>query len=499
MKLSKIMAGTGATRSRGPAGDPNVRAVICDSRSASEGSLFFALPGVKANGVEFARSAIARGAVAIVTERALTLPDALVFTVPNARRAMAVAAANFHGRPAGGLTLLGVTGTNGKTTTTYLVEAMLRAAGESAGVIGTVSYRFAGKELPAPHTTPESTQLQALLAEMKLAGTTTVVMEVSSHALQQDRVFGLSFTSSAFTNLTRDHLDFHGDMESYFAAKRKLFMEQTAGSSTINADDAWGVRLIDELTREGRTAWGFSASGNMADLMVRDATWTLDGCRGTLVTPRGEAPLVSRLVGQHNLENLLTATGLVLGAGFPLDAVTRGMASLENVPGRLERIEKGGVHLFVDYAHTDDALTRALSALRPLTRGRLFCVFGCGGDRDRGKRTLMAEAAGKASDVVIVTSDNPRTEHPQAIINEILPGFGKIALAQITPAEAKKGKRGYLVELDRREAIDRVVSLAKDGDVILLAGKGHEDYQVIGTEKLHFDDREEARRALGVV
>ncbi len=399
---------------------------------------------------------------------------------------MATAAANFWGRPANAMSLLGVTGTNGKTTTTYLVEAMLAAAGERPGVVGTVNYRFAGREVPAPNTTPESTALQELLAQMKDAGTTSVVMEVSSHALAQDRVHGLSYTSAAFTNLTRDHLDYHGDMEGYFAAKRRLFFELLAGPATVNADDPFGLRLLDELGREGRTAWGFSSRGTVADLHVRDAVTTIDGMSGTLVTPRGEAPFRTALVGGHNLENILTATGLVLGAAFDLKDVLRGIEALENVPGRLERVSARGINVFVDYAHSDDALARALAALRPLTKGRLITMFGCGGDRDQGKRPLMGEAAARGSDIVVVTSDNPRTEDAQAIIEAILPGV------------ARGGVREQHVEADRRKAIDLAIGLARPGDVVLLAGKGHEDYQIVGTTKHHFDDREEARRALGV-
>ncbi|HEY3447321.1 MAG TPA: UDP-N-acetylmuramoyl-L-alanyl-D-glutamate--2,6-diaminopimelate ligase [Myxococcales bacterium] len=487
MKLSAVMAGTDAKRVAGPSGDPEIRRVTCDSRQVEPGSLFFALAGAKADGSQFAREAVKKGAVAVVSEKAIEgLGDAQAFEAPNGRRAMAVAAANFFGRPANAMTLLGVTGTNGKTTTTYLVESILAAAGEKPGVVGTVSYRFGGKEIPAPNTTPESTALQELLAQMKAAGTTSVVMEVSSHALAQERAHGLSFTSAAFTNLTRDHLDYHLDMESYFAAKRRLFFELLAGPATINTDDSWGQRLLDELGREGRTAWGFSASGRTADLYVRDCKTSIEGMQGTLVTPRGESPFKTRLVGAHNLENILTAAGLALGAAFDLKDIVKGIEALSNVPGRLERVSGKGIHVFVDYAHSDDALTRALAALRPLTTGKLVAVFGCGGDRDKGKRPMMGEAAGKGSDLAIVTSDNPRTEDPQAILEAILPGL------------AKAGAKGFKVEPDRRKAIELAVSLTRPGDVILLAGKGHEDYQIVGTTKHHFDDREEARRALGV-
>jgi len=497
MKLSEVVRGAGTRQVGGPQGEREIARVTCDSRQVVPGALFFALQGAKADGARFVRDACERGAAALVSDRPLEgLPENVVaLQADHPRRAMATAAANFYGRPSRAMTMLGVTGTNGKTTTTYLVEAMLAAAGERPGVVGTVSYRFAGRELEAPNTTPESTALQALLAQMRDAGTTAVVMEVSSHALAQERAHGISFTSAAFTNLTRDHLDYHADMEDYFAAKRRLFTELCAGPATVNADDAYGERLLDELSREGRVAWGFSAS-HPADLYVEDVHTSIEGMQGTLVTPRGQVAFETRLVGAHNLENILTAAGLVLAAGFEPAHVAQGIAALKNVPGRLERIAGRGINLFVDYAHTDDALTRALAALRPLCTGRLLCVFGCGGDRDGGKRPLMGEAAARGSDLVVVTNDNPRTEQPQAIIDAILPGLVRAGARELSLEEARQGGRGYLVRPERREAIRLAVSLAAPGDVVLVAGKGHEDYQIVGREKLHFDDREEARLAL---
>ncbi len=499
MKLSEVMAGVEARRVAGPGQDPDIAAVTCDSREVVPGALFFALAGAKADGAQFAKAAAERGAAAVASEKPIEgLPESVAqVQVRSGRQAMAVAAANFFGRPGSEMTLLGVTGTNGKTTVTYLVEAMLEAAGEVPGVVGTVSYRYAGKTLPAPNTTPESTALQALLSRMRDAGTTAVTLEVSSHALAQERAHGLSFTSAAFTNLTRDHLDYHQTLEDYFQAKRKLLVELCSGPCVVNADDAHGQRLLDELAREGRTAWGFSASGRAAELTVRDLRLSLEGFAGQLVTPRGEAPVKSALVGAHNVENLLAAAGLLLGAGFPLDAVIQGAAALSCVPGRLERVSGRGVSAFVDYAHTDDALVHALGALRPLTAGRLLCVFGCGGDRDKGKRPMMGEAAARGADLAVVTSDNPRTESPAAILEQILPGLANAGARRLTPAEALGGAKGFLVEPDRRKAIALAASLAKPGDALLIAGKGHEDYQIIGDVKHPFDDREEARRVLG--
>jgi UDP-N-acetylmuramoyl-L-alanyl-D-glutamate--2,6-diaminopimelate ligase len=500
MRLSKIMEGVGASRMAGPPGDPEIDLVTCDSRRAGNAALFFALPGTKADGTAYAREAVERGAVAVVAERPIEglPPGVIAIQAPNGRRAMAMAAANFHGRPASAMTVLGVTGTKGKTTTTFLAEAMLAAAGEHPGLIGTVSYRYAGRSLPAPNTTPESTELHALLAQMRESGTTSVAMEVSSHALAQDRVWGLSFTSAAFTNLTRDHLDYHRDMEDYFCAKRRLLVEMCTGPAVLNGDDPYGVRLADELVREGRPTWRFSVESRSAELWADETRFSVDGIEGTLNTPRGRAAFRTSLIGSHNLQNVLTAAGLVLGAGFGLEAVVKGIGSLTSVPGRLEQVGGQKFRVFVDYAHTDDALRRTLAALRPFTRGRLICVFGCGGDRDRGKRPMMGEAAGRASELIIVTSDNPRTEEPAAIAGEILPGLAKAGSALLSMQQARAGERGCLLELDRRKAIEMAVACARPGDVVLIAGKGHESTQIVGSEKRRFDDREEARRALGI-
>ena len=496
MKLSAIIAGTGA---RGDVGtDPDVSRVTGDSREVGPGAVFFALPGSRADGHDFAAEAARRGAVAIVAERAVACAPALLLLAPSARRAMAVAAANFHGRPADRLRVAGVTGTNGKTTITYLVEACAREAGIPTGVIGTVTHRFPGVERPASHTTPESTAVQALLAEMRDAGAKLAVMEVSSHALAQERVAAIRFAAAGFTNLTRDHLDFHGDMESYFAAKRRLFAEHLVegGVAVVNARDPWGARLADQLG-PGRRVWRYGTRAEDA-LRAEDVDLGLEGIRARFVTPAGAFEIRSPLVGAHNVENLLCAAGLALALGIPPDAVARALSSSPGAPGRLERIDGRGIAVFVDYAHTDDALVRALAALRAASPRRLLCVFGCGGDRDHGKRPLMGRAAGDAADLVVVTSDNPRTEDPDAIIAEIVPGVETAGLGRLTPAAARDGARGYVVVPDRRAAIALAVAVARAGDAVLVAGKGHEDYQIVGTEKRHLSDREEARRALGL-
>jgi len=498
MRLSEIIAGSGATLPAG-APDPDVTAVVHDSRKVIPGALFVCLPGQKVDGHTFAAGAVASGAAAVIGERPLDLPvPALV--APSARAALARAAANLHGNPADRLVLAGITGTNGKTTVTYLYEAIAEAARLRCGVIGTVNYRYAGRVLPADHTTPESVELQALLAGMVDAGCTSAVMEVSSHALAQDRVLGLSFAAAAFTNLTRDHLDFHQDMERYFAAKARLFREhlRPGAIAVVNGDDPYGRRLHEELAAAGVTCWRFSLEDPHAELSVRDVEIGIGGIAATLVTPRGDAKIRSPLVGAHNLQNLLTAAGLGLAAGLPISAVAEGLTKSGGAPGRLERVDgPGGVVAFVDYAHTDDALRRACAALREVAPGRLITVFGCGGDRDKGKRPLMGEVAGRGSDLAVVTSDNPRTEDPARIVEMIVPGVERAGRRRLSPDEARAGADGFVVEVDRRRAIDLAAACAKPGDVILVAGKGHEDYQILGTAKIHFDDREEARRALG--
>ena len=497
MTLSKVIDGTGAM---GPLGaDPQVVRVTGDSREVEPGTVFFALPGAKADGHDFAAEAARRGAVAVVAERRVECAPALLLLAPSARRAMAVAAANLHGRPGDALQLAGVTGTNGKTTVTYLVEACARAAALPIGVMGTVTHRFPGVVRAASHTTPESTTIQALLAEMREAGAKAAVLEVSSHALAQERVAGMRFTVAGFTNLTRDHLDYHGDMDAYFAAKRRLFSEHLApgGTAVVNVQDRWGVKLADELG-PGRRLWrcGTRAGDALRPLAVRAG---LDGIEARFASPAGDLALRSPLVGAHNVDNLLIAAGMALALGLPPGAVERGLSECAGAPGRLERIAARGVNVFVDYAHTDDALARTLAALRALSPRRLVCVFGCGGDRDRGKRPLMGQAAGRGADLVVVTSDNPRTEDPGAVIAEIVPGLSAAGVAPLDRAGALRGDRGYLVEPDRRAAIRLAVETAREGDAVLVAGKGHEDYQIVGVVKRHFDDREEARAALGGV
>jgi UDP-N-acetylmuramoyl-L-alanyl-D-glutamate--2,6-diaminopimelate ligase len=496
MRLSEIMEGTGASGSLGA--DPDVSLVTGDSRAVGPGTVFFALRGARADGHAFAAEAARRGAVAVVAERTVACAPALLLVAPSTRRAMAIAASNLHGNPGRAMTLAGVTGTNGKTTVAYLVEACAAAAAIPVAVLGTVTHRWPGGRRAATHTTPESTEIAATLAAARDAGARLAVLEVSSHALAQERTAALAFDAAAFTNLTRDHLDYHGDVESYFAAKRRLFVDHLApgGVAVVNGEDPWGARLAAGLAAAGRRVWRFGLRDG--DVTARDVRSGLDGLSATVRTPAGEIAVRSPLVGAHNLENLLCAAGLALAVGVPLDAVRRGLAESSGAPGRLERIAGRGVDVFVDYAHTDDALARALAALRAVGPRRLLVVFGCGGDRDRGKRPLMGEAAARGADLSIVTSDNPRTEDPAAIIAEIVPGLERAGAVRLDPARARGGDRGYVVEPDRRQAIALALAAAREGDAVLIAGKGHETHQIVGAERRPFDDREEARRALGI-
>jgi UDP-N-acetylmuramoyl-L-alanyl-D-glutamate--2,6-diaminopimelate ligase len=495
MKLSAVIQGTGARGDAG--GDPEIVRVTGDSREVVPGALFFALPGAVRDGHDFAAEAARLGAAAVVAERPVACAPAALLLAPSTRRAMAIAAATFHGRPGDALLLAGVTGTNGKTTVAWLVEACARAAGTPVGLLGTVVHRWPGAERPASHTTPESTGIQALLAAMRDAGARLAVLEVSSHALAQERVAGMRFRVAGFTNLTRDHLDYHGDMERYFAAKRRLFTEHLApdGLAVVNVKDPFGARLADQLG-PGRRVWRFGGRTDDA-LRAEDVSSGLAGIAATFATPAGRFEVRSPLVGAHNLENLLCAAGIALGLDLPVEAVAGGLSGSAGAPGRLERFSARGLSVFVDYAHTDDALARALAALRALSPSRLVCVFGCGGDRDRGKRPLMGEAAARGADQVVVTSDNPRSEDPAAIIAEIVPGLERAGMRRLSPGALRRGERGFAVEPDRRAAIALAVSAAGEGAAVLVAGKGHEDVQLVGEERLPFSDRDEARRALG--
>lgn len=466
-----------------------VSGVRHDSRAIEPGDLFVAVPGHRVDGAKFVADALARGAVAVATESELPVgvPQLLV---EDARIAIGALAAAVYGDPTAALAVVGVTGTNGKTTTTWIVDEALRALGHAPALLGTVESRGPGMRVPAPYTTPEGDEIARFARRALDAGATHLVMEVSSHALAQHRADAVHFDVAAFTNLTQDHLDFHGTMEDYFAAKRRLFTELSPRVSVINVDDDAGARLAGELSGP---VMRVSREGAEADLVVSSWSMEREGLRA-LVSYRGEqAELRSAMIGAHNVDNLTLALGCLSALGVSLGEAADALGKTRGAPGRLERVEGlDDVMVLVDYAHTPDALSRALAALRPITPGRLFVVFGCGGDRDRGKRPLMGEAAARGADVAILTSDNPRTEDPLAILAAIEPG---VTAGGMTRGDALVA-RSYDVEEDRREAIRRAIFAAHPGDTVLIAGKGHEDYQLRGTSKLHFDDREEAGAAI---
>jgi UDP-N-acetylmuramoyl-L-alanyl-D-glutamate--2,6-diaminopimelate ligase len=495
MRLGTLLDGLGAVAVEGTA-DVEVTGVAADSRRVRPGDVFFALAGRATDGRRHVAEALARGASVVVADGEVEAPGVTRVCCREPRRLLGPVAARLAGDPSAGLTLVGVTGTNGKTTTTYLLEGIWHAAGGRPGVIGTIAYRFAGASQPAPFTTPEAPELHAILADMRRAGVTHVAIEVSSHALAQHRADGLRFDAAAFTNLTRDHLDFHGDLEAYYAAKARLFHELLPASgkarpvAVVNVDDPGGARLADEIA--GRCVRVGRAEGT--DVRPVDVESTLAGTRGVLLLGGERVEFTSPLVGAPHAENIALAAGTAWALGVDATAIATGIAATAPPPGRVERIPGPGFTVVVDYAHTPDALERLLAALRPLTPGTLITVFGCGGDRDRGKRPLMGAAAARASDLVVITSDNPRTEDPGRILADIEPGVREAGLAPLR--RTAPGGRGYLVEADRPAAIALAVGLARPGDLVVVAGKGHEDYQIVGTEKRHLDDREEVRRVL---
>jgi UDP-N-acetylmuramyl-tripeptide synthetase len=483
-------------------GDTEISGLYYRAQEVTPGGLFVALKGFSADGHDFIPQAVQRGAAAVVCERAVAA-DRPIIPVTDGRKALAALAAEYFGHPSRRMTVVGITGTSGKTTTSYLLESMLRAAGHSVGVIGTVNYRYADTIRPNPVTTPESLDLQRILADMVVAGVTHVVMEISSHALDLDRVHACRVDVAVFTNLSQDHLDFHHDMETYWSSKRKLFEQVLPASpgkctvrAVINIDDPRGAALAGTLALRH---WTTSQRGT-ADIAAEDARFGLSGITARLRTPGGALAVRSALVGHHNLENIRNAVGAALALGLPLETVGAGIAALENVPGRLERVADpaGRRFVYVDYAHKPDALEKALQALRAVTGDRIICVFGCGGDRDRGKRPIMGAISGRLADWTVVTSDNPRTEPPQAIIDQIVAGVRQVIPHEYAPLDASANfqAKGYTVEPDRRRAIALAIGAARPGDTVLIAGKGHEPYQIIGKEKFPFDDRIEARQAL---
>jgi UDP-N-acetylmuramoyl-L-alanyl-D-glutamate--2,6-diaminopimelate ligase len=483
MKLSELIS-----RSDVIAGNaaPQIEAtgVQCDSRRIRAGDLFVAVHGNQEDGVRYAPNALARGAVAVISDAPPPAGAANWLQVRDVRRTLAHLACTLHGNPSHRLAVHGITGTNGKTTTCWLARDLLRAGGHNPGLISTVQCEYGGREIKSSRTTPDACELQAMLASMRAAGCDAVTMEVSSHAIDQQRVGGLRFASAAFTNLSRDHLDYHHDMESYFRVKERLFvnlaLETPGAHAIVNADDPYGRRLIGSLPARGLavTTYGFDPA---AEICATHVQLGAERTSFTLITPAGRVTIGSRLLGRYNVANLLCASAIALRAGVPLDKIAAVLEDARPRWGRLERVETPlPATVFVDYAHTDDALDKVLGTLREITAGRLIVVFGCGGNRDRTKRPIMGRVAAEKADRVIVTSDNPRKENPQAIIDEITAGI---------PAG-----RAYVAIPDRREAILAALREGRAGDVIVIAGKGHENTQELDNRSIPFDDREQVRQ-----
>jgi UDP-N-acetylmuramoyl-L-alanyl-D-glutamate--2,6-diaminopimelate ligase len=466
--------------------DLEVARVTSDSRSVRPGDLFVAIRGAKSDGLDYVGDAVRRGAVAVVADRPAPANAAAVpwLAVADARRSLALAAAKLYGSPAEKLVLAGVTGTNGKTSTATLLEAILGRRYGKAGFLGTIGYRTPSRALEADRTTPEAPVIQALLAEMLADGAKAAALEVSSHALALDRVEGCRFDVVVFTNLTRDHLDFHGDMESYYQAKKRIFdLRKPGACGVVNADDPYGRRLLDEVAPPLAS---FSAAGTPAEFRAESVRCDLSGVAFDLVYPGGRLAIASPLLGRFQLSNLAGAAAAGLCLGVPASDIVAAVAGVGNVPGRLERVDAGQSYpILVDYAHTPDALERLLQAVRELTDKKILLVFGCGGDRDRGKRAPMGEIAGRLADIAIATSDNPRTEDPEAILREVEAGL------------VASGATKYLKVTDRREAIRRAIGLANPGTAVVIAGKGHETTQVIGEAEIPFDDRRVAAEFAG--
>ena len=486
MKLTELLRDVPVRSGSVP--DVAITSVTADSRLVKPGALFVAIPGFQKDGMQFIPQALEKGAAAIVCGAAAlggaAPPGAAVphIDVEDPRAALALIAANFHGRPADKLSLVGVTGTSGKTTSALMIESIFDAVGEPVGLIGTIEYRAGDERLSADRTTPDAVVLQEWFAKMVAAGVKHAVMEVSSHALALKRTFGVRFAAAVFTNLSQDHLDFHKDFEDYFAAKRILFdqIDRSRQTAIVNIDDPYGRRLADEM---GTAAVTF---GRSAEAMIRTADdFAIDvtGLHGIVHTPHGDVRVDSKLLGQPNLYNWMGAIGAALAVGIPIATIEEGIRNLQSVRGRFEyvSVDGGGPTVIVDYAHKPDALEKLLHAVRDIAKEReVWVVFGCGGDRDRGKRPQMGEIASRLADTVIVTSDNPRSERPEAIIDQIVAGAAR-PVTHIT---------------SRREAIEIAVQQAPRDAVIVIAGKGHETYQVVGDDVLHFDDREEAEIAL---
>lgn len=476
-----------------------VLSVTEDSRQVQPGSVFVAIRGEHHDGHRFVRQAHAQGAIGVVVEDEGWEPNdspagegsPTLIRVSNSRKALGLLVSTLHGLPSAHLQMVGVTGTNGKTTVTHLAKSLLEAQGHHVGLLGTVGYQFGAEHRTASHTTPAPVELQDMLKSMVHAGMTVAVMEVSSHALALDRVAGCEFDIVVFTNFTQDHLDFHGSLEEYFQAKLRLFTDYVDGGqktgpkrALVNADDAWVVKVLQHCSIP---TWTFGIHAQ-ADIQADAIRLSMEGTEFAVNSPFGRLAISSQLVGEHNVSNVLAAVGIALEMGMTIPMIENSVQTLTQVPGRFERLDEGQAYtVVVDYAHTEDALYRLLQTAQAIKQGRVITLFGCGGDRDSGKRPKMGQVAARYSDLVFITSDNPRTESPQAILAHIEQGIQAMLPEKRCP---------YRIIPDRAEAIQAAVAEAKTGDLVLIAGKGHEDYQILGTQKIHFDDREVARNAI---
>lgn len=512
---------------RGPTAK-EIKVITADSREAEPGALFVALSGFTVDGHDYVQNAVSKGCSAVVVRkgrcRSFNIPPQTVcLEVDDTRKALGQIAASFWGHPSRQLKMIGITGTNGKTTCAYLIEGMIRKSGGNPGVIGTVNYRYNGLELPAPFTTPDPVVLHRLLRRMVDSGVTHVIMEVSSHALAQKRLEGVLFDVALFTNLSRDHLDFHGDMENYFASKKQLFSKHlkaqakavvVMSSDETAVDDSgvsitWGRRLAKELEKsdgwrqEERSENDIITCGNReTQILVRDFHQSLDGIEAAVETPAGNLAFRSPLIGAFNLRNLIGAAGVGTALKLDREIISEALSTCSVAPGRLEPIYvPGRCRVFVDYAHTPDALENILQTMREVASGRLIVIFGCGGDRDRGKRPMMGRIAGRLADVIVVTSDNPRTERPEAIITDIESGLTELGISRsrLETLLNEEEKKGYDCIISRREAIRIVMRHARPTDVVIISGKGHETYQQIGKRRFFFDDRTFTRHELAVI
>ena len=500
MKLNKLIHDIPGILDVSGDSEVEITDVVYDSRKAGPGALFVAMPGMHVHGREFVEAAIRANVTAIAHDTEDTWPGVLNIRVRDAREFLGLTANRFFEDPSSKMNVIGITGTNGKTTITYLLESILAKAGKKVGVIGTVNYRFEGNIIAATNTTPLAVDLVRLMKQMVDFGIDTVIMEVSSHALDQMRVEGVQFDVACFTNLTRDHLDYHHSLEEYFKAKKLFFTKYLPDSgksskfASVNLDDPYGV-IIKNSCSEPLITFGENQN---ADMQLADANVDFSGVAGRLEFRGKQVKIKSPLLGDFSVSNILAASSIAAGLEVSMENIRQGIADLKNVPGRLESVGNKDYLVLVDYAHTPEALVNVLDSLKRLSQGRIITVFGCGGDRDPGKRPIMGAAVATRSQITIVTSDNPRTEEPQGIIDQILPGIEpyKLETVRSDALRAYEGGKGLLVQPNRREAIRTAVNAAGKGDIVLIAGKGHEDYQIIGVTRHSFDDCVQAREAL---